>query len=228
MKYICLVISLFSEKKCYACWQVGHFFCYTCQQKLYKYKPYCYVCKQASENFQVHPLCQEWFPLQQVIVATRYRQDAVKKALKHAKYYGKYILYEDILHPYDNFLQQYIWEKERAVLIPVPMNFFRKWKRGYNQSQKIAEYLSIMLNIPINNNLILRKSITKHQSHLSREERLNNLSWAFQIQAHTLPLSTPLYLIDDVISTGATIGEIAKVLSQAGFTDIRAIVIASD
>lgn len=228
MRSISNIFSLFSEKKCYACGQVWHFFCLECQQKMYHYEPYCYVCKKASENFFVHNNCHIWFQLQQVIVFTRYRQNSIKRALKHAKYYGKYKIYEDMLTQKWALIWETLSFLEPGILIPVPMHFFRKWKRGYNQAQKIADSLSQVTGLPVEEKLIVRSRYTKHQSRISQSERLKNLKDCFKVLQNIYPKDTICYLIDDVISTGATLNECAQVLQNEGFQDIRAIVIASD
>ncbi len=228
MKFFEYIIEFFTEKKCYTCGQVWHFFCQKCQENLYVYSPYCYVCKKPSKDFFTHIHCRQRFELKQCIVLTRYRHSGIKKSIRHAKYYGKYPVYHDII--------SYLWKRvspsisplPTGILIPVPMHRFRKWKRWYNQAEKIAEILSVCTWFAIDTILISRTRRTKQQSHLSQSERLSNLSGAFHIQSHHYTPDTPLYLVDDVISTGSTLSEIAKTLQKAGFTDIRAIVIASD
>jgi len=63
--------------------------------------------------------------------------------------------------------------------MPIPMHLLRKWKRGYNQSEKIAQLLSSILDIPVNNKTIYKKKYTKNQSHLSLSQRKNNLQSSF-------------------------------------------------
>jgi len=221
------ITSLFWEKKCYACGQVWHFFCPECSLKIYTYKPYCYVCKGESNNFIVHKNCTVNFPLGQVIVLTRYRQNIIKKFLRHGKYYWKYTIYEDIISGHKDFFKTHIIPQNR-VLLPVPMHFLRRWKRWYNQSEKIAQVLSYILDIPVNNKIVYKKKYTKNQSHLSKVHRKNNLTHSFRIRKNVLNKNTTIYLIDDVVSTASTLSEIAQTLKKQGFSDIRAIVLASD
>lgn len=228
MKIISNILDIFSEKKCYACGQVWHFFCQRCQQSIESYKPYCYVCKKPSENFLVHTKCQISFPLTQVIVLTRYRYPPIKKALKHAKYYGKYKIYEDMIYPFLPIIEKHISDPTKSLLLPVPMNFFRKWKRGYNQCEKIASVLSDATSLEYETKLLTRRRFTKHQSHLSQSERLKNLAGAFELSDTTLSKDTIVYLVDDVISTGATLTEIAQLLQKNWWKDIRAVILASD
>lgn len=228
MKFFEYILDFFIEKRCYACRQVWHFFCPDCLEKLRVYSPYCYVCKKPSKDFLTHMHCRQWFELNQCIVFTQYRAQSIKKSIRLAKYYGKYPVYQDIISHLWKNISPKISPLSTGILIPVPMYRFRKWKRGYNQAEKIAEILSKYTRFPVDTKLISRKRRTKQQSHLSQSERLHNLTGAFQVHSHNYLLNTPLYLVDDVISTGSTLSEIAKTLQKAGFSDIRGIIIASD
>jgi len=222
------LISLFTEKKCFSCYKLGRFFCLECNKTMVKYEPYCYICKWKSDNFYVHNDCQKHFPLKQVIVLTRYRNRGVQKLLKSAKYYNMYPAYRDIIYANIDFFKKYV-HKQNALLIPVPMYFIRRWKRWYNQSEKIAQNLSEVCWIPVNNKFLMRSRHTKQQSHLSQNERAQNLSWVFKTQNEsTVDKNSTIYLIDDVISTGSTVWEIALYLHKCGYKNIRAIVLASD
>jgi len=221
------ILSLFTEKKCFGCSQSWHFFCPSCNDGIQEYKPYCYVCKKYSEEFSVHNDCQKYFSLQQVIVLTRYRNPWVKKLLRHAKYYNKYRAYTDIITPHGDFIIRHIHTKN-ALLVPVPMYFLRKWKRWYNQSEKIAQNLSTICHIPVDNSFLKRVKHTRQQSHLSQSERTHNLDNAFTLWKRSVDINTTIYLVDDVISTGSTVSEIASYLRKDGYKDVRAIVLASD
>ncbi len=227
MKILSYISSLFSVKKCYTCWQLWHFFCPKCLNTFYIYKPYCYICKKYSPYFFIHENCCKTFPLRQIVVLTRYRHKGVKKLLGHAKYYGKYQAYKDIIFLNNNFFQKYLSQKN-SLLVPIPMHLLRKWKRWYNQSEKIANYLSNIWDIPVNNKILLKKKYTRHQSHLSREKRKENLKDSFILRKNNINKNTTIYLVDDVVSTGSTLVEAAWEFWKKGFTDIRAVILASD
>lgn len=221
------IISLFTEKKCFNCQQLWHFFCPKCNMDLVEYSPYCYVCKKYSKDFSVHKACQEYFLIDQVIVLTRYRNKGIKKLLRHAKYYNKYRAYEDIIVSHTDFFNNFITH-DTALLVPVPMHYLRKWKRWYNQSEIIAQKLWNISKVPVNNRFIKRVRSTKQQSHLSQSERIHNLDNAFQLWKEKIDSNTTIYLVDDVVSTGSTLNEIAKFLQSKWYKNIRAIVLASD
>lgn len=221
------LLSLFTEKKCFSCQQLWHFFCLKCSRELQEYKPYCYVCKKHTEDFIVHKECQKYFSLKQVIVFTRYRNTGIKRLLRHAKYYNKYLAYSDIIRNHKSFFYKFI-EKQDSIFVPVPMHYLRKWKRWYNHSEIIAKEIWDMCQIPVNNNFIRRIRSTKQQSHLSRSERIHNLDNAFKLQKAVEDRNIIIYLVDDVVSTGSTLQSIAEYLEKSWYKDIRAVVLASD
>lgn len=227
MKFLSYIYDVFWEKKCFWCQESGHFFCLLCNKNLVLYKPYCYVCKKKSHDFYVHKECQKYFPIDKVIVLTRYRNPWIKKLLRHAKFYSKYRAYQDIISKNVDFFKTHITSKN-SILVPVPMHFFRRWKRGYNQSEKIAQILWDICDIPVNNKFIKRRRYTSQQSHLSEKMRKNNLSWAFKIHKATVNKNTTIYIVDDVISTGSTVLELVRLLRENGFKKIEVICVASD
>lgn len=223
------LFSLFSGAKCYNCGQSWQFICPLCLPKIHAYEGFDYISKQKSTHFFIAEDHQKEFPLRQVVVLTRYHQKWVKTLLRHAKFYGKYRAYKDLIFPFKAFFHTHV-KLNDSLLIPVPLHYFRRWKRWFNQSEKIADFLWEALAIPVNSSLLLRKKYTKHQSHLSKAERQTMLHSAFKLtkEQKNIAKNTSLYLIDDVISSGSTLLECAKTLRDAWYTDIRAIVLASD
>jgi competence protein ComFC len=107
--------------------------------------------------------------------------------------------------------------QERWTLVPVPLHRAREQQRFYNQSHEIARHLGAFLQLPVVTALA-RIRATPTQTRLSRRQRLKNLQGAIQLtrQGKALdPKETPgIILIDDVFTTGATVQECAKILSQ--------------
>jgi ComF family protein len=98
------------------------------------------------------------------------------------------------------------------------MTFFKTLKRGYNQSEFIAKIVGKKCNIPYQKSLLKKKNHTRQQSHLSRQERKENIKNCFQINKKYRDIidKKNIIVVDDVISTGATMNEVAKVLKQNG------------
>jgi ComF family protein len=100
------------------------------------------------------------------------------------------------------------------LIIPVPLHLSRKRERGYNQAEVIAEGLSGELKIPVERKIIKRSKFTKSQTKLNREERLLNVGEAFQIDKNTDLSGKSVFVLDDVITTGATIASCARLIKN--------------
>ncbi len=111
--------------------------------------------------------------------------------------------------------------KEVQALIPVPMNPEKERERGYNPSALLAHQISIGTDIPVLP-LIQKTRSNVSQRTLSREERLKNPRGAFEVIA--LAGVERVVLVDDVLTTGATLEECAKVLKTAGVRWVGAVV----
>jgi len=90
------------------------------------------------------------------------------------------------------------------LIIPVPLHKKRLRKRGYNQSEFIARGLAEELNIPVLNEVLLKKRFTETQTFKSRAERWENTLRSFEINNEELIKNKRILLVDDVITTGAT------------------------
>lgn len=90
-------------------------------------------------------------------------------------------------------------------IVPVPIHPDKARKRGYNQCQLIAEGISEMTGVSVNNSSLIRSEYQKSQTTKGRDERYDNLKNAFQLEKPELLHGKHALLIDDVITTGATI-----------------------
>jgi ComF family protein len=104
------------------------------------------------------------------------------------------------------------------AIIPVPLHRLKRRERGYNQSEFISYGIAEKLNQPVLTSLIQRKKKTISQTHLTAEERAKNVEDAFEIPRKVMPTvkGKVFLLVDDVITTGATIQSMAWVLKNAG------------
>lgn len=99
-------------------------------------------------------------------------------------------------------------------LIPVPLHHARLRRRGFNQSLELARPLARELGITLDRHSCQRVSDTRPQAGLPRRQRLTNLRGAFTL---TRPLeATHVALVDDVVTTGSTVSELARLLKRAG------------
>lgn len=107
----------------------------------------------------------------------------------------------------------------------IPMTKKAQKKRGFNQSELIANYIGDKYNISVINSIKKIKA-TAEQKTLSKDEREKNISGAFSIKNSKKILNKELVLVDDVITTGSTINECIKVLKKSGVRKITVLTIA--
>jgi ComF family protein len=99
------------------------------------------------------------------------------------------------------------------MLVPVPLHRKRLNQRGYNQSEIIARGVSEVTGIPVITNLLRRTGYSRSQTSMNRQERFENISMAFSLNPVSTDLSgKKILIIDDVITTGATLEACSQVL----------------
>jgi ComF family protein len=117
---------------------------------------------------------------------------------------------------------------ENWPLVPVPLHRKRLQHRHFNQAEEISRVLAAHTNLPVIGAL-RRIRATEHQTALTRSQRLENLRGAFVITSagrrwiEQSPAGA--VLVDDVLTTGSTVDECAKILRRAGFQKICAVTV---
>ena len=100
------------------------------------------------------------------------------------------------------------------LIVPLPMHFFKQAKRGYNQTDRIARGLSMASGIPVVNALKMTRQ-RKTQTALTGRERMENARELFALRKNMDFESKGVLLVDDICTTGATLGSAAKTLTDA-------------
>ncbi|OSZ82337.1 hypothetical protein CAP35_03455 [Chitinophagaceae bacterium IBVUCB1] len=109
-------------------------------------------------------------------------------------------------------LQQLNWHKGIDYIVPVPLHPAKEAQRGYNQTQLIAEGMGEVLQLPVLGSLLYRTRHTDSQTQKTREERISNMVGAFAVKDTTNYTGKHFLLIDDVLTTGATLEACAQAL----------------
>lgn len=134
----------------------------------------------------------------------------------------KYSAWRDVAPPIAQRLSRLTWPddvvEERTALVPVPLAASRERERGYNQSALIAAELAARWRIPLWNDALSRERVTRTQTELTPGERLSNVAGAFRVRDSALAklAGAHIVLVDDVVTTGATLGACASALFDAG------------
>ncbi|MDD2916657.1 MAG: phosphoribosyltransferase family protein [Candidatus Gracilibacteria bacterium] len=171
----------------------------------------------------------EYWHLDGTFVALEYT-DVFKAELEAYKYYSKKhkkeVLLPKILECFEFFCLE---NTDRdAIVATIPLHIFSYLKRGYNHSELLAKGVA-----KVEGNIflpLLRKSrMTKHQAQLSRSARLKNVRNSFSFRtkyAHDIQ-GKDIILVDDVISTGSTVNECAKLLKKHGAKRVFGLFLAT-
>ncbi|MDI6640954.1 MAG: ComF family protein [Elusimicrobiota bacterium] len=158
----------------------------------------------------------------------------VKDLIHQLKYSGKeYVAYflADIICDY---IQEHNELSAVDFVVPVPLHWWKKIKRGYNQSELIAKAVVKKMTRAtawkgrIQSGNLFRKKYTKPQVNLTREDRLKNVCGAFEVKHPEVFENKSVLLIDDVCTTGSTIENCACVLRGAGAKKVYALTVARD
>jgi len=117
---------------------------------------------------------------------------------------------------------------EADGLVPVPLHWRRLWARRFNQSAALANVISRASGVPVAHAALGRAKATAQQVGLTRAERAVNVQGAFRVPegSRAAVVGRRLVLVDDVLTTGATIDACARVLLRAGAAQVDVLVFA--
>jgi ComF family protein len=119
------------------------------------------------------------------------------------------------------------WNSEEFdLIVPVPLHPKRKRERGYNQSELLARALAAQIAIPVDSRVLIRIRSTLPQIGLSDSQRLENVRNAFRCIHASRISKKRILLIDDVMTTGATVASAAQALMEAGCSRVSVLTAA--
>ncbi len=201
------------------------YLCENCPPKLVKLeKQLCIRCQKAAPFGKTHPECGSRNTVDGIISALRYSDATVKKIIE----VFKYNFVSELSRPLSYLLREEIKKQgledyfKEFVIVPIPLHTRRFNWRGFNQAQLLARQISTLLEIPVDS-LAVRSRFTKPQTELKKEQRYLNIQDAFGL---TKSVSEKYLLVDDVVTTGSTLNELAKLLKKSGASEVWALTVA--
>lgn len=102
------------------------------------------------------------------------------------------------------------------MIVPVPLEKTREHKRGYNQSNEIAEGVADMTRIDVRTDIIKRQRATESQTRLSHNERTDNVTGAFSLTNAYAAKDKHILIVDDIVTSGSTVCACGRELMKAG------------
>jgi len=197
------------------------FYRYLCPQCLAKIKildeDHCIGCYSYTPLGKTCSLCQKAFSLKGVLVASEYENPILKEVIHAFKYRNVKDLSLPLAWILFQKLKDFSWGKKgNWILVPVPLAKRRLRNRGFNQAELLAQNLGKILNISVFTDIIKRVKFCQPQADIkNKQERQANIKGAFgpTKKINQLDLKQKkIMLIDDVLTTGATLNECARVL----------------
>ena len=205
------VLHLFYPNQCEACGQelVGNerLICVSCWKDLPETKFHLQINNPMEQKF--------WGRISIEYGASMYyfNKDARIQEILHALKYRKNTeIGEELGRRFAKEIEGCGWVKDIDMIIPVPLSAQKLRKRGYNQSEFIAKGMADVLNIEVNTTALVRYKNTETQTKKSRSERLQNMEGAFDIVDAHLLNQKHILILDDVVTTGATMESCALAL----------------
>jgi competence protein ComFC len=219
-------------KYCVNCRRRGEYICANCFSFIsFDVSMICLACNRPSLDGLTHPGCRTKYAIDGAFCAVAYK-GIVKKLIYNFKYKPYLADLKNSLVElfYESIIQQEIFQKIynlNPTLMPIPLHSKRLRSRGYNHSKLLAEGLAGKLNLKLIDAL-LRTRETKSQFGLKLKERKENLKDAFALNTKYKILNTNMFLVDDILTTGSTLSEAAKILKRNGAKKVWGLTLARD
>lgn len=206
-------IGLIYPKLCIACNQEtsikGDDFCLNCYPEF----PFTTHFEIADNDFMYH-----FYGRVKVIhgaaLFNYYKANMTEGMIHRLKYEGKKRIGERLGTMLGQKMIHSTFFKEIDIIVPVPIHRKKALKRGYNQSEIIANALAKVLGVEVNTNVLLKTKVSETQTQKSRSERSKDLLNTMELRSAKTLMNKHVLLVDDVMTTGATLEACALKLSE--------------
>ena len=208
--------DLIFPKVCFGCKNQGKYLCSECLSRLYYNKPIYLKSKSGfSPDFllAIYPYKK---PIREAILALKYKY-ATDVAKELADLVVSYVKSVKISFP------------QNPLLIPIPIHWYKKNLRGFNQMEEIGKRVAENLGWRFIPDLLIKRKATPSQAELKKEDRAINLSGSIvlnPVRKFIISNFNSIILFDDVYTTGSTIKEACRVLKKGGAKEVWGLTLA--
>lgn len=178
------------------------------------------------ENVSICPQCPKRPLFDLVRSALDYRDPLVDRVIYAYKFEGCATLAEPLGMIFTEAFDRFLGGVDLDIIVPIALHRRRERIREYNQSTLLAERLSAHCGLPLRTDLHIRARHTQPQSRLHQRQRERNMRNAFVLTHPAAVKGKRILFIDDILTTGNTINEAAKIFRQAGAQWIGALTLA--
>ena len=234
------ILDYVFPKRCVSCRSLGSYICSTCFSYIsFVERGICFVCQKSAIGGVTHPLCKKKYTIDGVSSSIVYA--GVVKRLIYQFKFSPYVsdiqsvlvelFYEGLIQN-EAFVRNLEFKNDGVAFVPVPLHSSKLRKRGYNQADLLAKGIASRLvsEVGSNSDRTFRNDIviwdclervrsTHTQVGLTAEKRKENIKDAFRVKSEfqeKLQKNVQVFLIDDIVTSGATLLEAGSVLKKAG------------
>lgn len=221
------LLDTFFPKVCVGCGKIDTYLCSDCYSKIIQIKsPLCLGCGRLSKKGKYCPRCKPKTKLNGVIIAAHYEEGPLKEAIHTYKYEFVY----DLKYILSTFLADALKREKmdtKFILACVPLHPKKENWRGFNQAKLLADEVSRMAGLEIFENALKRNKNNPRQIELKRNDRFENVKDIFSVNEEIVDKISgkDIIVVDDVVTTGATLNECAKVLKENGARQVWGLVL---
>lgn len=230
------VFDILFPKYCLVCKKEGSYCCEECQLQLKPiYPTTCFGCHVITAFGELCKNCKPTYSFDGIIISADYEDEIINKLIKQCKYrfvkeLGEimgWLLAEKVAKLLQQSNNQSDFDKEffQSVVIPIPLSRRRLRQREFNQSEIIAQFFASYFSLEYQPQLLGRNH-RKPQASLSEELREKNVKDSFFVKEMSHPVPKTVFVVDDVITTGATLEEAAQVLKEQGVENVWGMIVA--
>lgn len=225
-----IFVDFLFPKVCLGCGFLGSYICLNCRQQLKPIeKDQCLYCRSPSPLGLTHPSCSKKLSIDGV-VSVFYYNETMRKIIKNIKYHLVKKAFDELfIIVHQQIIKRIGLYKNlfnNCFIQPVPLHPDRLKKRGFNQAQVISEFLSKILGLSVVNFLERKKATNFLAQMATKKERHLEIRGAFAIKDQPQLFNKKILLVDDLITSGATVKEAGRVLKKAGVKKVYTFTIA--
>jgi len=221
MQIIDKAIGLLAPQICLGCGMEGSVLCDKCIELYHEpVQPRCAGCHALSEDFRVCVKCRSWLPLYKIYIGGNY-EGVSEQLVKALKFEQKRQSAEPISLIISKLLNDI---DPDTILCPVPTAPKRVRERGFDHAKLISERLGKLVDLPSMN--LLRRKSNVRQLGSSRKQRIIQVLDEFEPIDESKIANQEILLVDDVMTTGATLSAVAQILKDSGAKRVSAVIFA--